>query len=151
MVAVCIFRITLCAGKWLLFRQIVSFLVPPLISRKWKSLFAKRTLVRFISSMRSHMLAQNRWQEEFFWTMLTRYWNSAGFCIVLLNLVNFKTIFCCGFKITFITGKSQSFVAYSYVFFQAVCCFEYFPLTKLAVIRFDIDMFCGPMRPHITL
>ena len=80
--------------------------------------------------------------------MLTSYWNFAALCIVLLNLMNFKTPFCCEFKIAFITGKSPSFVINSNVVFQALWSFENFPLTKIAFVRFDVNVFCDPMIPH---
>ena len=141
LIAVSKFAITLCARKWFFFHQIVGFLVLSLLNRKCKSLFANRTLVRFIPIMLSHMIAQKRWQEKFFWTMLTSYWNFAALCIVLFNLMYLKTPFCCGFEIAFIAGKSPSFMVYSNVSFQALWCFENFPLTKLTLILCSLFSF----------
>ena len=42
-------------------------------------------------------------------------------------------------------------MVYSNVSFQALWCFENFPLTKLAFVRFDVNVFCDPMRPHTAL
>ena len=120
----------------------------PLTNWERKGLFANRALVRFEHNVLSHMVAQKGWQEVFFWTMLTFDWSSAAFCIVLLDLVLLKTSLCCGFKIAFIAGKSPCLMVYLNVSFQVLSCFKDFALTKLALICFDIDMFCDLVRPH---